>query len=1079
MNKLYLCLFCYVLFCSGYAYSQCNINQQSIPQILSITSVPATCPSNGSITVNVNPATGGGIFVYEVTSGPVLRLIQSQNTLYSLPAGDYNVRVTGCNGKIKDTLVNVANHYTSIQQISFAEKSSEAMFRCGNIDGKIFIQIKSFIGDTSNIRWPIQYQITTSPDPINGFVNIPYNTIQKLQNPYQDPETWMHIVMAKDSITNLNIGTYLIRFTDACNNMFVRSVTLDPPTPYVAYEFDFKYTNYTYMDTMYNGTHCKHWWYVNFIDSSSSDIVDNNIYHSEENINGPWTITIRNGITNTIVHQLLKYKTDTLFGFSPFVNQQHLLDYDIPYIFEVTNSCGYTKTYSLPAKTRNIPQAQIDKYCNTDGFYLNTYETHGSVIFKQIHVATYTTTQIDTLVSWSKHYTGVPLNELYRYIVHDGCGFVDSLEYSDTIYTDNGMYTLPVWNDTSFYNPITCGDNTMNLRLQLQQGNIWWGGWVQPYEFDKRPLFHPNTNWWGRDSACYLLSGPANSGPYPRYLDIYAWMPDDPGPNWDIFGADSMEAGNYQVVIRYGCNKWDTTTIQLLQAAPTPYSIDHIYSVNYTPCFGVNLQKSVSTIGINPKSTPVIQTGPPAFLSQIQQQFSYWANFASMLGYNVLNMQYPTTYPVAFPNTRVPHFYNNHFKLDTPFSLIILDPITLETFDIVQNGELITFSDVFENNQKLPPGSYQIDWITKDFCNNMIVESDNFVMPEFQNEELTLGSSSAYACQNNNVNIYCFPLGGKKPYLYQIKHKDSINTDFSPLQLDSVFALPNNTPIGTTYYLRVIDSCGTATTGEVTVSNFDGEFYLPKLVVCELASADLKTSFIPYSTYTWSGPNPPYSSDSNVLHLPSVSIADTGFYNLQIDVLNGCYNKSAQGGINTIVCFPLPNHSISLSAYLENNTIAKLQWNYEVNNAAEIFLEKSDDGIIFYEIARMKPEDNTMQYDDKQLLHNTYYYRIKITTHDNEVLYSNVANIRRSILSEVKVFPNPNTTGRLHFIFNGQNNNTALISIYNLNGSKVLSDVLNIVNNNTDINIKNLPLGTYHYRIQIDDNNYSGTFQKR
>lgn len=1079
MIKKFYILVVLLFTLKSFTNAQCDLNQTSKPEIQLVTITPATCPSNGVIQLQVNPATGGGTFVYEIISGPILRLIQSQSSLTSLPAGNYTVRITGCNGEIKDSNITVPPEYTSIEKISYAQESSEPMFRCGNVDGKVYLNIKSFIADTSFVRWPIHYQITDVMDPIYGFVGKPSVNITKLTSPDGNEG---FIQLAHDSITNLSYGDYLIRFIDACDNICVRSVHLGQPDPPTAYEFDFKPHNHTHMDTTYNGAICKYWWYVNIVDSITGMPIDNNINHPENDINGPWHITIRNALTNSIIYQLEKSQSDTSFGFVPQINSEYRLDYDIPYVFEVTNRCGYMKTYSFPAYHKVTPTIGIGEYCNVDGFYLNTYQTHAPIIFKQINIHTYQTVKMDTLVEWGRHYVGEPLNDTFRYIVYDACGLVDSIDYADTIYVDNGTYISPVWVDTSFYNPITCGNNTMNLRIKLNDFAGYYGealdyNYFDFEHYDKRPFYHPyQGGYYSLLKGAYLLSGPANSGPYPKYLRYAPWMPDDPNPYFNIYGADSVEAGVYQVVFQYGCNLYDTTSITIAQASPTTYSETHNYSVTIDPCFGASMNSSVTTTGIQPKTYPIIQSGPQEYINNIQQLFLRWQNIATAYGYNTLEMVYPTTYPISF-YYRSYYNYQPDYNLDSSFKLVVANPITLDTVDVANTGSF-TFDQLFNYNNTLPMGSYTLQWFTNDFCTNQLTETNIVTMPDYKSPYLTLGSTSAYLCQGKagQPYLFLFPDGGKAPYLYQIKNKDSINSDYSPLQSDSILALPSGTPIGTKFLLRVFDSCGTASTGEVTLNSFDGEFYLPNVTVCEKDSAMLKTAFVPYSIYTWTGPNPPYGSINNILKIPSVDIADTGTYNLQINVLDGCYLKSAEGSIHDKVCFPLSMNDISLHASLNNDKTIRLNWNTSIENISLYELEKSTNGIQFNSV--YSSSDATSYLDKSIFAGNTYYYRIKAFDLNGKTVYSNIEKVYlKPDESQITFYPNPATTNSIYFTYEGKMIDQAELTIYDYLGKQVIKQTQELKRNN-EVHIEKLIPGIYQFKIIIDDEVFTGKFQK-
>ena len=102
--------------------------------------------------------------------------------------------------------------------------------------------------------------------------------------------------------------------------------------------------------------------------------------------------------------------------------------------------------------------------------------------------------------------------------------------------------------------------------------------------------------------------------------------------------------------------------------------------------------------------------------------------------------------------------------------------------------------------------------------------------------------------------------------------------------------------------------------------------------------------------------------------------------------------------------------SISLEASLQNND-AHLFW--KTNNAAQTKyeLQRSNDGNFYQSIFEQKGIAVTNYYDHS-LSNGTYYYRIKATSDNSNIIYSNVAVLKiGGTAVEVSFYPNPATKG--------------------------------------------------------------------
>lgn len=197
---------------------------------------------------------------------------------------------------------------------------------------------------------------------------------------------------------------------------------------------------------------------------------------------------------------------------------------------------------------------------------------------------------------------------------------------------------------------------------------------------------------------------------------------------------------------------------------------------------------------------------------------------------------------------------------------------------------------------------------------------------------------------------------------------------------------------------------------------------------------------------------------------------DTGVRDSNIDI--GAYEYGA---------IPLPIQLISFSTDYQhhlNRVLIKWLTGSETNN--DYFtLEKSNDGIHFYEFSRVKGQGTTsnitnyVEYD-----HNPYigitYYRIKQTDYNGDYSYSPIETISsfQNEKETFNVYPNPATENEINLNYFSKNDGEVLIKLYSLDGSIVMEESRKIHPNQNIIKLElnsNLAKSIYFLELKNKD----------
>jgi hypothetical protein len=157
---------------------------------------------------------------------------------------------------------------------------------------------------------------------------------------------------------------------------------------------------------------------------------------------------------------------------------------------------------------------------------------------------------------------------------------------------------------------------------------------------------------------------------------------------------------------------------------------------------------------------------------------------------------------------------------------------------------------------------------------------------------------------------------------------------------------------------------------------------------------------------------------------------------------------------------PLPVTWLSFKGLRENNDV-RLNWTVaqQVNNKG-FAIERSEDGKAFIEVGFVNGQGTVNEKANFTYLDEfrpSAYYRLRQVDNDGQTSYSDQVFVP-AVTMPIAVYPNP--THKEIFI-NGLNGE-ARLEIFNAQGKLV---VTYYVWNNESIDIRNLPVGVYQYRI--------------
>jgi hypothetical protein len=138
-------------------------------------------------------------------------------------------------------------------------------------------------------------------------------------------------------------------------------------------------------------------------------------------------------------------------------------------------------------------------------------------------------------------------------------------------------------------------------------------------------------------------------------------------------------------------------------------------------------------------------------------------------------------------------------------------------------------------------------------------------------------------------------------------------------------------------------------------------------------------------------------------------------------------------------------------------------------------VERSTDGRNFISVGRVQAATNSMvmrsyRFTDQTVDFNAnaiYYYRLKMADLDGSTSYSQIEKVTHNSSPSLIIFPNP-VAEVLNIQLYAQQQETAILRIYDLKGAVILHKQINIAKGNNFLkqDVSNLPKGMYYVVIQ-------------
>lgn len=183
------------------SFAQCP----STIQNLSATPTPATCPSNGTVSMSSNVSGNTGA-TYQIIAGPAgggyQTTAQSSSTFTSLPPGNYTFRVT-CGSATGDVSITIPNQYTPLSLNPTVSNLCQNGAKGGTITAS-----------------------ATGGNPGSGGLKYAF-----LLSNEANADDGLFTYTSSNTFNATQFGTYQVRVKDACNNFVTRTVELAPLYP--------------------------------------------------------------------------------------------------------------------------------------------------------------------------------------------------------------------------------------------------------------------------------------------------------------------------------------------------------------------------------------------------------------------------------------------------------------------------------------------------------------------------------------------------------------------------------------------------------------------------------------------------------------------------------------------------------------------------------------------------------------------------------------------------------------------------------------------------------------------------------
>lgn len=530
---------------------------------------------------------------------------------------------------------------------------------------------------------------------------------------------------------------------------------------------------------------------------------------------------------------------------------------------------------------------------------------------------------------------------------------------------------------------------------------------------------------------------------------------------------NNLPYGSYCIRIQNDPACYDTLITRCFTVAPTPLNISLSASASCTNLGTSNLRVDFSSgnpgysVSLYSPTGTLIQTLTTAgtFL-----RFQYQPNLATGLKYRIIatdncnNKDTDYIAPVVYRINRVATF---SAKCPTAIWPNGASDVVIDITDnniggsivpkiIKKNNVAVSINATSNSGYRytfleLGPGTYIFEtWInncSKNVNDTIIVRP--YIFPD-------LFGSKAFQCDNNGFNVSVNTVGGKAPYMYEIfGSAPALPSIITAPQASPIFAINN----GSTYSLirlRVVDGCGNASLQDASVMPLANFIVFSDTLECFGHSLTLRVDSMANAQYNWYKRTLPNDSvllgNAATLKFNSLLPTDTGRYFCKVVVNNGCIVKYANYVLTGFCGGILPNEVTLDGAKLNEGN--KLFWDAGTINVKEYSLQRSQDNNVDFKTINtvISKGEKSYSFLDINPGSGNNYYRLKITTIDNKVTYSNIVMVKNSKFG-ISFYPNPVNTMLYISISNNSAPRSYSVDLNNILGKKIISKTYTNVQN--------------------------------
>jgi plastocyanin len=207
-------------------------------------------------------------------------------------------------------------------------------------------------------------------------------------------------------------------------------------------------------------------------------------------------------------------------------------------------------------------------------------------------------------------------------------------------------------------------------------------------------------------------------------------------------------------------------------------------------------------------------------------------------------------------------------------------------------------------------------------------------------------------------------------------------------------------------------------------------------------------------------------------------VTDPGTYDYYCEVHGGPGGAGMAGTF--IATSPLPLTLGNFTGAISSDKHATINWNtYNERNVQVYSVQRSNDGMHFFEIAKIAPQNGNNQqyaYTDKEVVTDRYiFYQLVITDLDGSKTYSRILNLK-NVFDNGKLItqigPSPLTRPQqLMLQFNAEKEGWMNAEVYDLKGKRVMEVKLRALPglNNGHIHLCDLDEGKYLIRFSYEN----------